>query len=195
MLLQRENPGALCTPFHVSPSSHTHECGNRILAALVCRTIRSFSDFMITVWEEFRGLSHSCRFLPSMTESSSWSSKCIQLRSIEYILIVIIMKSLKMRIHHVLNIYYIQHLHVWKIDDSYNQYISKNWPATFTVGTSGHQCYGRLERCLSPASRVAGAIFSTWMWMGLLLLINKKPKACQVGMVQKHVIMNCTIHG
>lgn len=52
----------------------------------------------------------------------------------------------------------------------------KNWPATFTVGTSGHQCYGRLERCLSPASRVAGAIFSTWMWRGLLLLINKIQK-------------------
>ena len=41
------NPGAQCTPFHVNPSSHTHDCGNRILAALVCLTIRSLFDFMI----------------------------------------------------------------------------------------------------------------------------------------------------
>lgn len=88
-----------------------------------------------------------------------------------------ILKNAYIQIHHILYIYYIQHLYMYKkIGDSYNQYISKNWPAIFTVGTSGHQCYGRLERCHSPASRVAGAIFSTWRWMGLLLLINKIQK-------------------
>lgn len=52
MLFRPENRGALRTSFHVSdlfldisPSSHKHECGNRILAALVCLTIRSFFDF------------------------------------------------------------------------------------------------------------------------------------------------------